>query len=531
MGKSFIEKTPSNIDDIIKLSRDKSNYKNRLISVEEFGKYKCRQSIDKLWRLMISDKVFCVQEEAFRKLQNFGENVKLPKKRKGHLVKDINSKLLKVHASLKSDTYTLTDYKIAFKNRYPEAYDIYLYEKKQNFENWILQIIKIAPKKKTRNTYTINITFDCPEENTEYFNGGIKYSIDGLKFDKCSINSSSIKIEAERNTNIQPIDILTNDSSTLHTQITKCLLYYYIHRRKFSKITSITVSRKRDTVFVTVTIPKENIEIEQVVEQNFYINENYILNDIDDIFLMGDKSIALFNGLSYLLKALNTNESSNRFESLWKAFNSIYRYIGKNENENTCLINLRTFMVNNESLFNYSKNIVKNYETSELRKKIQFRNLILNDYPTKNHTVAYIAFLFRNTDKRLLNILLDTLPYREENIKTISSIDKLEGKFNGLNLSHLYNIIKANPDSLLLNEVKKRIEQSIKNNIKSDIEVVIFICVKYAYFIRNKIFHAEKHDLSFKFIKNNLLYEIDWINNVFESLIVELINCNSEWDK
>ena len=104
---------------------------------------------------------------------------------------------------------------------------------------------------------------------------------------------------------------------------------------------------------------------------------------------MGDKSIALFNGLSYLLKALNTNESSNRFESLWKAFNSIYRYIGKYENENNCLINLRNFMIQNESLFLNSKNIVKNEETSDLRKKIQFRNLILNDYPTPSHTVGY----------------------------------------------------------------------------------------------------------------------------------------------
>ena len=138
MNKNFTEKTPSDIDDIIKLSRDKSNYKNRLLSVERFGKYKCRQSLDKLWRLMISDKVFCVQEQAFRKLQDFGENVKLPKKRKGHLIKDINSKLLKVQTSLKSDTYTLTDYKVAFKNKYQEAYDIYQYEKKQKFDERIL---------------------------------------------------------------------------------------------------------------------------------------------------------------------------------------------------------------------------------------------------------------------------------------------------------------------------------------------------------------------------------------------------------
>ena len=530
MNKNFTEETPSNIDDIIKLSRDKSNYKNRLLAVEKFGKYKCRQSIDKLWRLMISDKVFCVQEQAFRKLQNLGEDVKLPKKRKGHLIKDINSKLLKVHISLKSDSYTLTDFKIAFKNKYPEAYDVYQYERKEKFDEWILETIKIAPKKKTKNTYNIEINFDSKEEDKTYFNGNINYSNDINKTDKCIIKSSSIKIEAIRNTNIEPLSILTKDTTTLHTQITKCLIYYYIFRRSFSRITTITVSRRRDTAFSTVTIPKENIEIEQVVEKEFNINNNYIINNINDIFLVGDKSTTLFNCLSYLLKALNTNESSNKFEKLWKAFNAIYRYIGKNENENNCLINLRKFMIKNEILFLNSKNIVKNEETSDLRKKIQFRNLILNDYPTPSHTVGYISFLQRNTDKRLLTILQDTLSYREENIKKISSVDKLEKRFNDLNLSGLYGIIKSDPNNLLITEVKKKLGQDIRNNIKSDIEIVTFICVKYAYFLRNKIFHAEKHDLSFRFIKNNLLYEIDWINCILESVIIELINCNSIWD-
>lgn len=99
--KNYIEETPQNIQEIIKLSKDKSNYKNRIKSIEQLGKYKCQQSIDKLWRLMISDKVYSVQRFAFEKLQNFGENVKLPRKRKGHLIKDINNKLIKVHVLLK----------------------------------------------------------------------------------------------------------------------------------------------------------------------------------------------------------------------------------------------------------------------------------------------------------------------------------------------------------------------------------------------------------------------------------------------
>ena len=104
MKENYLNQTPHNIQEIIKLSRDKSNYKNRIKAIEEFGKYKCRQSIDKLWRLMISDKVHSVQRLAFRQLKLFDEDVKLPRKKKGHLIKDIDKKLIKVHASFKNDT-------------------------------------------------------------------------------------------------------------------------------------------------------------------------------------------------------------------------------------------------------------------------------------------------------------------------------------------------------------------------------------------------------------------------------------------
>jgi len=511
--------------------RKLSNYKNRIKSIENFGKYKCQQSIDKLWRLMISDRVYSVQRLAFQKLENFGEDVKLPKKRKGHLIKDINNKLIKVHASFKNDTYTLMDFKIAFKTRYPEAYDVYLYEKKHNFDKWIQQIIDISPKKKTRNIYLIEVNFDSSQDSIEYFNGFISYIGASTKLDKCCITSSSIYIEAERNTIISPIDILINDTNTIHTQITKCLLYFYIHKRKFSEMKSITVSRKKDKILETITIPKENYQIEQVVEKYFYINENYTLDNINDIFLTNGKAISLFNSLSYLVKALNTQESSHKFERLWKAFNAIYRYIGKSENDNTCHINLRNFLLSKESLFNYSKTIVKDFDHKILRKKIQFRNLILNDYSTKNHTVSFVAFLYRYSDSRLLHILKEILPYREEFIKTINSIDKVESKFNQLGLSVIYNNCKTKQNICIYDEVINYLDSKINEKHQSDIEIVAFICIKYAYFLRNKIFHAEKHDLSFNFIKNNLLYEIDWINNILESLVIELLNCNGEWDR
>ena len=121
------------------------------------------------------------------------------------------------------------------------------------------------------------------KEDKTYFNGNINYSNDINKTDKCIIKSSSIKIEAIRNTNIDPLSILTKDT-TLHTQITKCLIYYYIFRRSFSRITTITVSRRRDAAFFYSYYSQRKYRNKSKLLKKFNINNNYIINNINDIF-------------------------------------------------------------------------------------------------------------------------------------------------------------------------------------------------------------------------------------------------------
>ena len=78
---------------------------------------------------MKTDKIFEVKEAAFRALQNWGEPVKLYKKKKGKTIKSINDKLLVIHNSFNGDSYELTDFKARLKGTYPEVYDVYSYEK------------------------------------------------------------------------------------------------------------------------------------------------------------------------------------------------------------------------------------------------------------------------------------------------------------------------------------------------------------------------------------------------------------------
>jgi hypothetical protein len=111
------------------------------------------------------------------------------------------------------------------------------------------------------------------------------------------------------------------------------------------------------------------------------------------------------------------------------------------------------------------------------------------------------------------------------------SIDNVQGKFNKLsNVAFLYTSCRGSASpTCIYDKVTKYLDDNFKNHIVSDIEVVTFICIKYSYYIRNKIFHAEKHDLSFRFIENKLTEELDWINNILETLILELIKVNNSW--
>lgn len=140
------DKTPENIEALKKQAADKSSYKIRLAAVDELGRYKCRQSIDILWRLMMQDKVYAVQEQSFRKLQVFGEAVKLPRKQKGHLIKDVNKKLEVVERSMPA-SYTQEDFNRKFQELYPEAFDVYTFEKKGKFDTWIQNVLDSLPNR------------------------------------------------------------------------------------------------------------------------------------------------------------------------------------------------------------------------------------------------------------------------------------------------------------------------------------------------------------------------------------------------
>jgi len=127
---------PSNYEELKKSANRTSNWRERLNAVEELGQWKHKQTIDILTHRMVSDSVFKVRETAFRKLKDLGEDIQIPSRGKGDLIKGINKILLRIKKSL-PETHTFEEFKEKLKKMRLDVYDTYEGEMGTNFDKWL----------------------------------------------------------------------------------------------------------------------------------------------------------------------------------------------------------------------------------------------------------------------------------------------------------------------------------------------------------------------------------------------------------
>ena len=137
---------PANYDELKRQANDSSSWRNRLDAVRKLGGFNEKSVKDILWRRMISDPVYTIQEEAFRKLQALGESVKLPLKKKGNILKDMNKDLQKIKHSL-PENHSYEDFKEKLKDTNLPLYDTIEGNKINKTDQFLENIWKSLPKK------------------------------------------------------------------------------------------------------------------------------------------------------------------------------------------------------------------------------------------------------------------------------------------------------------------------------------------------------------------------------------------------
>ena len=95
---------------------------------------------------MVNDPVSKLQEAAFRNLQKLGEDVQLPAKNKGDLIKDASKVWVRIKKSLPAG-HTYEEFKEKLKNMRLDLYDTYEGEKGADFDKWLENTWETAGKR------------------------------------------------------------------------------------------------------------------------------------------------------------------------------------------------------------------------------------------------------------------------------------------------------------------------------------------------------------------------------------------------
>ncbi|WML44691.1 HEAT repeat domain-containing protein [Neobacillus sp. PS3-40] len=135
-NKEVKNNVPENLEELKKAASRTSSWRDRIDAIDELGQWKSKQTIEILKTRMINDPVYKIQKIAFHKLQAFGEDVQLPPKKKGDLVKGASKIFLRIKKSL-PEGHTYEEFKEKLKKMRLDVYDMYEGEKGTEFDSWL----------------------------------------------------------------------------------------------------------------------------------------------------------------------------------------------------------------------------------------------------------------------------------------------------------------------------------------------------------------------------------------------------------
>ncbi len=224
---------------------------------------------------------------------------------------------------------------------------------------------------------------------------------------------------------------------------------------------------------------------------------------LEAIFQETNSGRSLLYAVTHLINSCSSSEPFQQFESLWKSFNSIYKLKEVSISDAICLMNLRAHMLGNVAKYPLSTDLVDLMTHDDIFNIVNWRSMILNDYNTESKSQSLCDFIKRISDPRLIKKIEDSLSIRSQFLT----------------------------NKKLINDVHSHISSMKSINKKNNIEVVALICLKYLYYARNKLIHAERVHPSFYWANENTNEEIKIIScsKVLKLLVVDLLNFSSKF--
>jgi hypothetical protein len=268
--------------------------------------------------------------------------------------------------------------------------------------------------------YTILIRFSS-SNNDELGSFQVEYPFSNnpaLK-DDFSIKGKYIKINAFRSKKTELTDFLHNANNAMNRQLSKALAYYYSRIGQANLISSIKVTRHLSgNLQDEVNIAKEDVR--QIISSTSNLELLCLIqpDELNNILHESEESHALLFSITHLIRSCASTEPFERFEALWRSFNSLYKLKESDSRDATCLMNLRAHMLANISEYPLSCAHANPMTHDQIFSRVNWRNMILNDYATLSKTIALSGFIGRISDPRLIKKIEDSLPIRQDFLNT-----------------------------------------------------------------------------------------------------------------
>lgn len=342
---------------------------------------------------------------------------------------------------------------------------------------------------------SIEINDNLPEETI--FIGKSNYPGGGTLTDDIHIKNNKITLECYRVGEIKLDGIFDNYQSGLYGQIAKSILYYICIKQAAPSINKIEMlAEYKSEKQQSKTINSSDFKFHPALLP--FQHATFSPTSLEILFGETERSSSILKSISHLIRSKTKNDIFDRFDSLWKSYNALYRTIASKSKDHDCHKDLRSFILAKPIASTNAAALIANLTSKELREKIRWRALILNDYESINLTKSFHDFILRYNDPKLMAVFEEILPYREKFLQTQN----------------------------LLQPVKNHIAKNIQKDITNNQEIVAIICIKYMYFVRNKSAHGERLDRIIG-LSNKEAKEIKWLSSILETLIIDLINAHT----
>lgn len=344
--------------------------------------------------------------------------------------------------------------------------------------------------------YHVDIKINNSEKNATLFRGNYAYSGGGTYRDQLEITNNTITIQCKRVSKIDLNGVFNNYQSALYWQITKAIFFYIGAKHVVPEISQIDITTTyRDTIIDKKSIGASDFESHATLNKKFLTN--FKTDKLQTILEETEKGQGLLKSVSHLTRSKTKTDKFDRFDSLWKSFNALYRTISKKTTDHECQIETRRLILKHPQASITAAHVVKSITAEKLRSQFRWRQLILNDYEHSGKAEAFKDFVSRYTDPRVMHVLKETLPYRKDSLASAGFLDTVE----------------------------KHLSKHLQAARPSNQQLVAILCIKYAYFVRNKSAHGERLDRIIG-LSNKEVTEIKWLSDLLEHLIIDLINAN-----